>query len=200
MDFLLENALAIGFIIAAFAFFIYLYRSNPDFFNSPISSRTPSDSQRGSTAERATDSESDVVVAHMGLKRIRADGDHDLSVVGESNYWDALNTISEADMDGAVKRGQTATLRADPENAYDENAVQVVIDGRVVGYLSKAKAAKYQPVILRAAEAGFRFTCGAEIAGGWVADDGDTKDFGVTLTLATPAELTRLLEARLSPS
>ena len=137
------------------------------------------------------------VAEHSSLKAIRAEGGSDISVVGESNYWSNLNHVSGADEHGARRRNLTAWLLAEPENQHDRNAVQVVIEDRVVGYLSRAKAEKYQPLVLRAAGSGYRITCSAYVDGGWTDDDGDIKDFGVTISLMAPKALESLLDKRL---
>lgn len=134
---------------------------------------------------------------HIDLAPLSAEGG-DVSVVGESNYDGALDALSEADYKGARKRYHTAWLMAEPRNTYDKNAVQVLIDHEVVGYLSRARALKYQPLVLRAEAAGYRITCPAEIAGGWINDDGEQMDFGVTLSLATPKALEKLLDEKLT--
>jgi HIRAN domain len=43
--------------------------------------------------------------------------------------------------------GTPVVLVREPTNAYDPNAVQVWIDGKRVGYIPKADAAKLAPVI-----------------------------------------------------
>jgi hypothetical protein len=79
---------------------------------------------------------------------------------------------------------------AEPTNAYDPNAVMVQIGGSVVGYLSRADAVAYQPVLEAVRRMGFQaFGCHASLTGGWDRGAGDRGSFGVVLHLATPREL-----------
>lgn len=63
-----------------------------------------------------------------------------VSVVGESHYQDALSGIK------GEKRysHRTAVTQPQPDNPYDPNAVQVLIAGALVGYLSRADAILYR--------------------------------------------------------
>lgn len=133
----------------------------------------------------------------LALKSVRAQGDGcEVKAVGLMDYQSELDSISEADEDGAVKRLQTATLYPEPDNIYDENAVQVVIAGEPVGYLSAANAKKYRPVLELAASTGRKVTCSAEIVGGFIKSNGEQANFGVHLSLQSPAALRRLLDDR----
>lgn len=49
-----------------------------------------------------------------------------------------------------------AVLVPDADNPYDPNAVEVRIDGILVGYLSRADAANYRPGLLRVMQANGR--------------------------------------------
>ena len=70
------------------------------------------------------------------------DGYGYLAVVGESFRQPVLRQIA--------KRGRIcwATLEPEPANPFDRNAVTVRIDGRLVGYLSRADARRYQRRLL----------------------------------------------------
>jgi hypothetical protein len=82
------------------------------------------------------------------------EGDEEIYVVGESHRQDALRDL--------VKRAKrenpdcdshrveiTAALVPEPQNKHDRNAIQVQIDGRHVGYLSREDAIAYQPLVRR---------------------------------------------------
>jgi hypothetical protein len=70
------------------------------------------------------------------------DGDETLEVVGESRYQDHLRWIvgDRGDWDEVAI---TAVLVPQPDNQYDRNAVQVQVEGGVVGYLSRDDAVDY---------------------------------------------------------
>lgn len=112
----------------------------------------------------------------------------DLAVVGESNYRETIERIV-----GRQAGGHTAitnaTLVAEPANPYDVNAIAVQVDSRTVGYLSRADAVRYKPVMDWARQQGFIPCVRADIKGGWRQDDGSWADFGVRLYVASPETL-----------
>lgn len=57
-------------------------------------------------------------------------------------------------------------LRAEPGNPYDSNAVAVLVDGGLVGYLPRDLAPKWQPRVLAAESEGYLVTGSAAIYGG----------------------------------
>jgi hypothetical protein len=73
---------------------------------------------------------------------VRGTGYFGQEVVGESNYARQLARLAGPSQSG--EREMTATLRREPTNRYDNNAVQVLIDGLLVGYLPREDAATYQ--------------------------------------------------------
>jgi len=72
-------------------------------------------------------------------------GGEDLEVVGESHYQEALWGISGARVGQSVRCAVTAVLVPEPQNAYDPNAIAVVINGHLVGYLDRQTAGQYAP-------------------------------------------------------
>jgi chaperonin cofactor prefoldin len=67
---------------------------------------------------------------------------HDrIDVVGESFRRDALRRVTGADRGQEPARGHVATLTPEPANAYDRNAVKVLIAGEHVGYVPRWLAA-----------------------------------------------------------
>jgi len=85
-------------------------------------------------------------------------------VAGESHYQDALHAIA-GDGDGEVRFEATAALVPEPSNPHDPNAVRVEIDGRLVGYLPRAAAVAYGPVVRAPMERGRTAVCDAMVAG-----------------------------------
>ncbi|WP_409464056.1 HIRAN domain-containing protein [Amycolatopsis sp. GA6-003] len=113
-----------------------------------------------------------------------------LGVVGESYYQEALRLVAGGRRIGAGFEEHlpvTAVLVPEPENPWDEDAVRVdVLAGSrtvKVGYLSRDRAAEYQPELLELGVKGVLGTCPARITGG-----GD-KYYGIYLHLAGPGEL-----------
>ena len=80
-----------------------------------------------------------------------------LGVVGESQYQEALLDI--------LRTGRIceAALIPEPENPFDVNAVVVKINGKVVGYVPRSHARRYQRRLLTLAEP---LRCPAKLIGG----------------------------------
>lgn len=71
-----------------------------------------------------------------------------LQVVGEGSYQDALSALGgRRTTEGPTNTDFVAGLIREANNRYDENAIQVQIDGRRVGYLSREDAIRYRPVV-----------------------------------------------------
>src|SRR3954463_15115433 len=73
----------------------------------------------------------------------------ELNVVGESYRQDALATISGAKAAEGKHFMVGATLRCEPTNEYDANAVRVEVMGQHVGYLAREQAAIMCPSLQR---------------------------------------------------
>ncbi|MGW5051745.1 HIRAN domain-containing protein [Actinokineospora sp. NPDC004072] len=118
-------------------------------------------------------------------------GAFEQAVAGESHYFDTLRALTGS---GTSERVTVAELRREPDNPYDANAVQVLIDGRVVGYLPRAAAAAYQPALRQVAVA----LCRARL---WWSYEHRELDFiaSVSLDLADPAEVLPLNEPEPGP-
>lgn len=122
-------------------------------------------------------------------KQLAADLDHDrpteLDVVGESfgNRQAALERICG----GRTHDGHThecfATLKREPANPQDNNAIAVTIDGDMVGYIPRDIAADLAPYLDRFWPQGV--TVRAVIRGGWDRGEHDRGHFGVKLYLPT---------------
>jgi hypothetical protein len=67
-------------------------------------------------------------------------GRETLEVVGESHYQDVLWRLVGGDDGERVRCEIQAILVHEPTNACDGNAIQVRIEGQVVGYLSRDDA------------------------------------------------------------
>jgi len=76
-------------------------------------------------------------------------GHEKLEVVGESHYQEILWRIVGGRTAEPVRYETHAVLVPDPQNSYDENAIEIRIDGLLVGYLSRNDAAAYLPGLLQ---------------------------------------------------
>ena len=128
-------------------------------------------------------------------------GGETLEVVGESHYQDTLWQIVGGPSDEHVRHYTVAVLLPEPDNPYDTNAVQVLIGGELVGYLSREDAAVYRPGLLRLMESSGSGLVALECAvcgGGERADglgllgvflDHDPADFGLTPQRGDPGRV-----------
>lgn len=113
-------------------------------------------------------------------------GNRLVNVAGESHYQEALRTLTGNDGSEPVRREFQALLAAEPENPYDPNAVKVLIADRHVGYLPRAEAAAYGPMLERLARRGRRGACEALVSGRGGASG--AANIGVFLRLPEPGE------------
>jgi len=74
-------------------------------------------------------------------------GDDRIEVVGESFYREALRRVAGNGDGGEPARQHMASLVPEPTNAYDRNAVKVVIAGEQVGHLPRDLAALVGPAV-----------------------------------------------------
>jgi len=72
-------------------------------------------------------------------------GRETLEVVGESQYQDHLWQLAGGLQAERIRCAIRAVLEPEPENEHDSNAVRVLIDDGVVGYLSREDALVYGP-------------------------------------------------------
>jgi hypothetical protein len=94
-----------------------------------------------------------IAPAHLETTEATLYSGHDtLEVVGESHYQVALWQIVGGRRPDPVRHEVDAVIVPDPSNRYDPNAIEVRIDGSLVGYLSREDAAAYRPGLLRLIE------------------------------------------------
>lgn len=91
-------------------------------------------------------------------------------------------------------------LVPEPNNRHDPNAIAIVIGGRTYGYLSRADAKRYKPVMEWARERGFVPCSRADVYGGWRQQDGTWADFGITLYVASPEKILSRGQPSLAPA
>lgn len=106
-------------------------------------------------------------------------------VVGEASYQRALANICNGKGLYSAERQCMATLIPEPDNPHDVNAVKVVIERQLVGYLARQHAVEYRQHI------GDRASwCEAKIVGGWK-DDRSEGHFGVKLKVKWPPRIAK---------
>ncbi|WNZ59923.1 hypothetical protein QEG98_28375 [Myxococcus sp. MxC21-1] len=109
-----------------------------------------------------------------------------VEVVGESHYQEALEALAAERTDRSQRIATTAHLVRERANRFDANAVAVVIEGRLVGYLSRADAVAFRPIIEEMEGRGEVAACAATIVGGWSRGERGSGRFGVKLDVVHP--------------
>lgn len=115
--------------------------------------------------------------------RIRGPGTYQMEVVGESHYQSALERACGGRTEDGVEKYIDATLILEDSNPHDPMAVQVAIDGRTVGYLSRETARQYRKQLKEANHPRLAGVCSAVIRGGWDRGADDRGSFGIWLDL-----------------
>lgn len=114
---------------------------------------------------------------------IKGDGSFDVDVVGESNYQDALEKICGGKTRDGVEKYVKALLILEDTNKYDNKAVCVAIEGKIVGYLSSEVAREYRKKLKELIHPRIVGVCNAVIRGGWDRGGEDKGYFGVKLDI-----------------
>jgi hypothetical protein len=117
-----------------------------------------------------------------------------VEVKGEASYQRALSEICGGKCEQGHSLPVQAELAPEPDNAYDPNAVKVIVGRRLVGYLSRANALAYRDAMQHLVRTGRTGTCAATVVGGWRRGTDDEGMFGIWLDLAAPDVLRRHLE------
>lgn len=114
------------------------------------------------------------------------DGNVRVEVRGESNFQEALEDICGGRCETGHSLAVTAYLVCEPTNPYDSNAVKVLVDGHLVGYVAREAAQVLAPVLAALEHVGAQATCAGEIVGGWDRGGADKGHFGIWLTMPPP--------------
>lgn len=106
-----------------------------------------------------------------------------VKVVGVSQYQDAIRVVTGLDeADERPLWEGLALLAPEPTNPHDPNAVQVVVESTLVGYLDRESAARMRPVLEAIAEADrARVAVICRITGGFRLRDGSRSHLGLQL-------------------
>lgn len=104
-----------------------------------------------------------------------------MTVVGESNYQNALIAICGQHTRYGTDLELEARIELEPWNPHDPNAVVVKIEGHTVGYLPRDQAARVGGQMRDENLSGA--ACGARVRGGWRTNQYDTGHYGVYLAI-----------------
>ena len=106
----------------------------------------------------------------------------ELKVVGESHRQGLLRDIAGPKAEMGKQMAVGATLRCEPTNPHDPNAVRVEVMGQLLGYVAREPAAVLSPRIQQAC--GGVLEARGLIVGGW--DDGYTQGhYGIRVWITT---------------
>lgn len=108
-------------------------------------------------------------------------GQFNFAIVGESNYQHTLKTIVKKQSED--KQIHEAHLVPEDDNEYDDKAVRVDIDGKIVGYLDRDSARSFRGRLSKNKLSGETTGCSAVIIGGHTLPSGKTASYGVWLDL-----------------
>ena len=103
------------------------------------------------------------------------------NIVGEQSYQNNLRKIAGPKEEESKFFECYAKVSSEPYNQFDKNAVNVEINGLLVGYLSKGEAAKLAGKVINK-------TVPAVIDGGWK-DEQSTGSYGVKLAINNVSDL-----------
>lgn len=110
-------------------------------------------------------------------------------LAGESRYQADLDAICGGKCDQGHKLSCIAQLCFEEGNPDDSNAIAVLINGRVVGYIPQTLAAGLRSQILALNPGQRPVTCDAMIVGGWRRGPDEEGQYGVKLSLSAPLKV-----------
>lgn len=123
-----------------------------------------------------------------------SDGLVEIEVVGESHHQDTLERIAGPKEPEGKQMRVGATLRREPTNPYDGNAVRVEVMGQLIGHVARTMAATLSPAL---AAVGGAIEAQGVVVGGWK-DRTSEGSYGVRVWL-DPATAARLGVQHLRP-
>lgn len=89
-----------------------------------------------------------------------------VEVMTESRYQPTLKALAGEHGERAAAAQYVATLMPDDHNAYENEAVAVFIEGRMVGYLSQKASIKFRELLRKKEAKGQLSTTDAQVRGG----------------------------------
>lgn len=95
-----------------------------------------------------------------------------VDVVGEGHYQAALISIAGPKTKQGLNEGLDdlpvmIELKREPTNPYDRNAVQCLIEGKLVGYIGREEAPLLQDMLRQREKHGLKAEVPGYIIGGW---------------------------------
>jgi len=111
-------------------------------------------------------------------------------VVGESHYLPALEKVLRVAGRGLDEFETTALLVPEPANRHDPNAVAVVVQHEIVGYLPRNDAVRYRALLGHLNTSGFVARVPCRIWGGTVTDHDYDRNGNLALTERFRASVT----------
>ena len=119
-----------------------------------------------------------------------------VAIVGESHYLRTLRRAKDSVKDYNGTGYINVILAREPANKFDENAIKVMTtDLETIGYLSRAKAKRYQKAFDVWANEGYLIKCQAKLVGGTK----EKKNIGAWLDLETPKTIESAFQNRRAP-
>lgn len=109
----------------------------------------------------------------------------DFPVVGESNYQTALISIAGPLSDKFIRHKCSAFLVPEPDNKFDDKAIAVVIEEKLVGYLSREDARSFRRRLSQKKVSNSVTECTAVIKGGGINQEGVRRPLSVWLDIKT---------------
>jgi hypothetical protein len=105
------------------------------------------------------------------------------NIVGEAKYQNNLDYICGGKSYNGHEKYITAYLIQEDDNPYDDQAIRIEINGRIVGYLSRKEAGMYRNHLNKMGYSDSIIACDSVIVGGWKRNQKDEGHFGVKLDL-----------------
>ena len=102
-------------------------------------------------------------------------------IVGESYYQDTLEKITNGKTENGHEKKVKAKLIYDDNNPYDNKAIAIKIENKLIGHLSRNMARKFRKKMEKEGHNNITVVCDALIVGGWHKSHNDEGYFGVKL-------------------
>lgn len=110
-------------------------------------------------------------------------GKFGVEVVGEQNYQQAIAACVGAPNARGYAHTLDVTLVLEDNNKFDDKAVMVTAQNRLIGYLSREDARKHRRKLTSLGKAAATVVCRAIVTGGWDRGGSDKGPYGVKLDL-----------------